>query len=872
MTTSRMTFLVDARDQASRVLSGIGDSAIRLHRRLGESSDEGAKAMEQLRGSMLSLVPAALPVAASMAPIAVSTAAAGAAVGVYMAALGPQVGAMNEATKAEEKYQDAVEQSGPASKEAADAQAEYARQLAKLPPATQKAAAQMSVLKDAYEEWSKSLAADTMAPFTKGLALATALLPKLSPMVRGTSAELDRFVTLAGGGMASPGFDALNQRFTDFATGALRDANNGLIHFLRTSEGGNVGSGVREFMDFARAQGPVVRDTFGNLVTALTHLLEAGGQVGVGMLQVVNVMSQLVAAVPPSAIATFLQLAIAVKAVRLAVASFIALRAGVAAMGGTLLAMRTAAGGAAGGLASATAAFGAMSKAAKVAMAGTAIGLVVLALNELASIGKQAPADLDKMTSSLSQFGQSGKLSGEAARILGDDFKEFDEALRGLARPGQWDQIQQGFTQIFNQDSTPVKRWTATLDGADKALASMVQSGNADMAAEAFSRLSARAQEQGLTTAELKAELGDYNAALKDQAFEQEMAAQSMGMFGLQAQEVQAKLAGQKAAADGLRQSIHALDQAHLMARGGVRGMEAAIDAATQSLKDNGRTLNENTEKGRANNQALDDLANATQKAMEAKYEETGSWGAANQVYERGRVQLEKLARQLGMDTDEVRKLSDQILMTPNKTAKLNADKRDLEQKLKDARAELARVPDSRKAAVRANIRELEQALKRAKDKLNALDGDTATTYVKTVYTYSEQGARQKGSHGTQLKAGGGLVVGPGTGTSDDVPLWASNGEFVIKAASVDRYGIDMLRAINEGRFNKVAVTSGKASVASVPVSPGRPAAVSRTTQVVNVQIDVSGALDPAATARAIQQLLLNLKRIGGVNINLGVG
>ena len=45
--------------------------------------------------------------------------------------------------------------------------------------------------------------------------------------------------------------------------------------------------------------------------------------------------------------------------------------------------------------------------------------------------------------------------------------------------------------------------------------------------------------------------------------------------------------------------------------------------------------------------------------------------------------------------------------------------------------------------------------------------------------------------------AGGGHVRGPGSGTSDSIPAWLSNGEFVIKAAAVRRYGLDFLRAIN---------------------------------------------------------------------------
>jgi TP901 family phage tail tape measure protein len=50
-----------------------------------------------------------------------------------------------------------------------------------------------------------------------------------------------------------------------------------------------------------------------------------------------------------------------------------------------------------------------------------------------------------------------------------------------------------------------------------------------------------------------------------------------------------------------------------------------------------------------------------------------------------------------------------------------------------------------------------------------------------------------------QTRANGGLVKGPGTGTSDSIPARLSNGEYVIKASSVKKYGKETLDAINSG-------------------------------------------------------------------------
>lgn len=402
-----------------------------------------------MKGSLLSLAPAAIPAAAgvagALAPVVAQTAAAGAAAAAYAVALGPQVSAMGEAVKAEQAYANAVEESGARSKEAVTAQIAYARQMAKLPPATRQSAAALSVLKDEYKEWSNSLAADTLAPVTKSFAVFGALLPRLTPAVRGTSRELDRLITVVGGAVNTPGFDRLMHRFTEFSTGTIRRATDSVIGFFRRLDAGEIGGGgLREFMDYARAQGPVLGEVLRNMGQALANLLRAGAEVGVGLLDVVNVLAGLVAAVPPGAIALFFQLAVAIKAVKLAAVGLAAARAAVLGFGASIVAMQTAAAGATGRMAALTSAIGTLSRGAKLAIAGTGIGLLLIALTELMTIGQRAPADLDRLESSLAQFGKTGKLSGEAARVIGKDFKEFDEALRGLARPDQWDQIRQG--------------------------------------------------------------------------------------------------------------------------------------------------------------------------------------------------------------------------------------------------------------------------------------------------------------------------------------------------------------------------------------------------------------------------------------------
>ncbi|MBE4790672.1 hypothetical protein HW846_46370 [Streptomyces sp. NE06-02F] len=67
-----------------------------------------------------------------------------------------------------------------------------------------------------------------------------------------------------------------------------------------------------------------------------------------------------------------------------------------------------------------------------------------------------------------------------------------------------------------------------------------------------------------------------------------------------------------------------------------------------------------------------------------------------------------------------------------------------------------------------------------------------------------------------------------------------------------------------------LAAVSGR--VADTQPVIGRPAVAGAGARQVNVQVDVHGAIDPVATAREIRRMLLELKRVHGININLGVG
>ncbi|MFD7616567.1 hypothetical protein [Streptomyces sp. NPDC059802] len=718
MASTTMTFTLEGRDRLSRVLDGAGNSAAKLEAKLGLAS-------------------AAIPAAAALAPLVAQTGAAAVAVAAFGAAIVPQVMALGEASQAQKKYEDAVAEGGKASDAAVKAELAYQRQLAKLPAATRQASAAMSTLKDGFTDWSDALAKDTMPVFTKGLAVAGGLLPKLTPMVKGASVELGRFMTVLGGGISMPGFDAAMDKFSNFATGSLKRANDGLIHLTRTLGDGQVGSGLAQFMDYARGQGPLVAETFRSIASAVLNILTAASDVGVGVLQLANAFAKVVAALPPGFITTMFQAAVAIRAIKLAISgvqlaagAFVLVRAQIMAAG-------TAAIGASGAMGTLRAAFLGMSRSARVAVASTGIGLLVLGLVKLSSIGKQAPPDVDRLTTSLGNLARTGKATGEVAKAFGKDLGGLADSLRVLSRPSNLDKTQQFLTNLVGMDSTPVKDAKQDLEAVDKALADLVKGGKSEIASAAFDKLAAGMKKQGLSASELREKLDGYRSALADQAFEQQLAAASMGLFGAQAQQVQTKLDAQKASADGLRQSIQALNDVNRQGLGGMIGFEAAIDAAAKAARDNagaldmsGGKLNLNSEKARNAASALNDLAAKTDEATASARQSGASWSTVNGIYSRGREKLIASAQAMGLTRSEARALAAQILKTPDKTAKLKGNLEDLQAKLSSAKSQLAKVPDSRKAAIRAQISDLQEKVRQAKAALATVQSKTVSVMV----------------------------------------------------------------------------------------------------------------------------------------------
>lgn len=96
-----------------------------------------------------------------------------------------------------------------------------------------------------------------------------------------------------------------------------------------------------------------------------------------------------------------------------------------------------------------------------------------------------------------------------------------------------------------------------------------------------------------------------------------------------------------------------------------------------------------------------------------------------------------------------------------------------------------------------------------ALSKVKTLNAELSKVVSKTItLTVNRVGSALDGVLGgwggggdSKKKASGGYISGPGSGTSDSIPARLSNGEYVIKASSVQKYGTGLFDSLNAQRF-----------------------------------------------------------------------
>jgi hypothetical protein len=143
-----------------------------------------------------------------------------------------------------------------------------------------------------------------------------------------------------------------------------------------------------------------------------------------------------------------------------------------------------------------------------------------------------------------------------------------------------------------------------------------------------------------------------------------------------------------------------------------------ANDKASEAARKNGRTMSANTEKGRANREALSSLASAF-NGYRGNLEKSGaSAGRVNSVMSTQRSRLIAVAQSMGASSSRARRLADSLLGIKNRSVKVTANTAQAQAEARNARQEIASIRGkSVTVTVRVNdsqLRNVERRLARA--------------------------------------------------------------------------------------------------------------------------------------------------------------
>jgi hypothetical protein len=187
---------------------------------------------------------------------------------------------------------------------------------------------------------------------------------------------------------------------------------------------------------------------------------------------------------------------------------------------------------------------------------------------------------------------------------------------------------------------------------------------------------------------------------------------------------------------------------------------QQAVDDATASVKENGRTHDINSAAGRANKTALDQVAASANAQMLAMRNAGDGNLAAYKSAGTARQGFVKLAVQMGYSQREAQKMARDLIAIPNVTreARLKANKADLDTKLAAAQKQLKdpNLTKERRAKLNADIAALLAQKKRAQSAIDSLRGKTVTMNV--VTKYSSTGVNLTAPSSVGRRADGGPV------------------------------------------------------------------------------------------------------------------
>lgn len=448
--------------------------------------------------------------------------------------------------------------------------------------------------------------------------------------------------------------------------------------------------------------------------------------------------------------------------------------------------------------------------------AAKAVGAVGLALGGLAIAGNAAQqmygrnvAGAREAARSLEIYEKKGRLAAGVTGTMSDAFSNLGDYVRYAFQDGVWGHAKEASSELFTAfglfGPTGVDTAQNFFKEIDSGLTQMLQSGKRAQAEKIFAQIARAAKEQGISMAQLKDKLPAYSAAMDGVAASSKRVAEAtkqtrqatvdvqppMDAFGNKLVDDKGKALDARDAMNQLADSIRGLGNTAIDASNAEISFQQAIDDATKSVKENGRNTDINTQKGRANRQALNQLATSSHELTGALVENNASQKKVTQSMKDGRTAFIRAAESMGYSRQEAKKLADQAGFT----------RKDIDKVTESLKIVAKQHP---KPTVTAQTAQAMKNLREFQSAANHLHGKTVDVNARFQAENLFGGRGYQGTPGLggpwKGSAGGSTVPKDGGAYSDRFPYMLAPGEEVIsnRHGQADRHRA-LLKKINAG-------------------------------------------------------------------------
>lgn len=289
--------------------------------------------------------------------------------------------------------------------------------------------------------------------------------------------------------------------------------------------------------------------------------------------------------------------------------------------------------------------------------------------------------NVDKMTTALTEFAGSGKVTGEMARVFGSD-------LSGIAK--DVGAIQQAHVEIAKIQNAPLgigsrgrgmaeQQVAATEDdpkaaiaGTDAALANLITNGQSVAAATSFDRVADSMASMGMSFDQINAMFPQYtkaeqaatiaNSAMANGFADTDESAKTMNdtlsaaitKFG----SLDASWKALNGANVGVKQTAIAVEQ-------GIDDLATSLDKSSKAAIRGGKAFDINTQAGRDNNTAILEIVSNAADAAQAMYVQTGSVDTASATYDTYIAKLKATLKAAGATDTQIQALTGSIDQMP---------------------------------------------------------------------------------------------------------------------------------------------------------------------------------------------------------------